>query len=105
MGDSIGSFRAGYVEHTFDDAGAGDGSSEEVAAFVNGVGLKHRIDVVGGEFLFEITDIALGSASAESFFFESVEFLGLSDIRAIGNDFGVVFLFEPKEKDGGVKTT
>ena len=64
MSDSVGSFSAGDIEHALYDAGAGDGGSKEVAPFVNGVGLKHRVNVVGREFLFEITNVALGSAGA-----------------------------------------
>ena len=103
--DSVGSFGTRHVEHALNDARTSDRGSKKVAAFVNGVGLKHRVNIVAGEFLFEITDVALGRASAEGFFFESVKFFGLSDICAVGNNFGIVFLFEPKEKNGGVKTT
>ncbi len=37
--------------------------------------------------------------------FEAVEFVALADVRAIGDDFGIVFGFEPEEEDRGIKTS
>ena len=65
VGDGVSAFGKGNIEHTFDDARAGDGGSKEVAAFVDGVGLEHRENVVGSELFLEIADVALGSAGRE----------------------------------------
>ncbi len=99
VGDGIGSLGDGDFDHVCGDAGAGDGSAEQVAAFIDRASLDHGEDVVFREVLFEIADVAFGSAGGEGFGFEAIEFVALADICAVGDDFRVVFLFEPEEEN------
>ncbi len=80
VGDGVSTFGEGDFDHSFGDAGACDGGSEEVAAFVEGVGLEHGEDEVACEFFFLVVDVAFGSAGGEGFGFEAVEFVALSAI-------------------------
>ncbi len=102
VGDGVGPFGNRNVKHALDDAGAGDGGSEEVAAFVYGIGLEHGEDVVGGKFFLEVADVALGSAGCESLGLESVEFFALADVGTVGDNFSIIFLLEPKKENRGV---
>jgi len=103
VGDGVGTFLEGDVDHPLGDAGAGDRGAEQVAAFVDGVGLEHREDVVAGELFLLVVDVALRRAGAEGFGFEAVEFVALSAVGAVGDDLSVVFFLEPKEEDGGIE--
>ncbi len=105
VGDGIGPFGEGDLNHVVGDAGAGDGGAEEVAALVNRASLDHGENVIGGEVFLEVADEALGGAGAEGLGFEAVEFVALADIGAVGDDFRVVFCFQPEQEDGGIKTS
>jgi len=99
MGDGVGPFCTGDIKHAFNDAWASDGCAKEVAAFVDGVRLEHWEDIVSSEFFLEIADVALGGTCREGFGFEAVELFCLTDVSTVGDDFCVVFLFEPEEED------
>ena len=103
VGDGVRAFPDGQIHHVFGNAGAGDGGSQQVAAFVKGIGLHHREDVVGGEVFLEVADKALGGARRQGFGFQSVQFFRLAYVCAVGDDFGIIFFLEPLQKNGGVK--
>ena len=105
VGDGVGSVLDRGADHAFGDTGTGDGGAEEILAFVDRASLDHGEDVVGREGVFEITDDAFRGTGLERFFLETVEFLLLSDVGAIGNHVGLVGVFEPGEKDGGVEAS
>lgn len=105
VGNGIGSFSECEVHHGFGDAGAGNGGAQQVAAFVKGVGLEHREDVVGGKVGFQVADDALGCARCKGFLDDAVEFLRLANVGAVGDDFSIVLLLEPHHEDGCVKAT
>ena len=103
VGDGIRPLGEGDLDHIVGDAGPGDGGAEEVAALVNGAGLDHGEDVIGGEVFLEIADEALGGAGGEGLGFEAVELVALADIGAVGDDFRVVFRLEPEKENGGIE--
>ncbi len=105
VGDGIGSVFNRGADHAFGNAGAGDGGAEEVLPFIDGTGLDHGEDEIFGEGVFEISDDAFGGTGLESFFFEPVEFFLLPDVGTVGDHFGLIGVFQPSEKDGGVETT
>lgn len=103
VGDGVRAFPDSQIHHILGNAGAGDGGSQQVAAFVKGIGLHHREDVVGGEVFLEVADEAFGGARRQGFGLQSVQFFSLADVCAVGDDFGIIFLLEPLQKNGGVK--
>ena len=105
MGDRVGTFSQGDIEHALGDAGAGDRGAEQVAAFVDRAGLDHREDVVGGEVLLEVADEALRGAGGEGLLLEAVELVALADVGAVGDDFSVVLFLEPEKEHGGIQTS
>ena len=105
VSDGVGTFGDGDIEHSLDDAGAGDGGSEEIAAFIDGIGLKHGENVIGGELFPEVADVAFGRAGREGFGFEAVEFLTLADVGTVSDNFSVILFLEPEKEDRGVETS
>jgi len=105
VGDGVGSFLEGDVDHAFGDTWAGDGGAEKVAAFIDSVRLEHGEDVVAGELFLLIVDVALGCTGGEGFCLKAVEFVALAAIGAVCDDLSVVFFFEPEEEDGGIKAS
>lgn len=103
VGDGVRSFPDGQVHHVLGDAGACYGGAQQVAAFIQSVGLHHRKDVIGGEVFLEVADETFGSARRKGFFFQAVKFFSLAYVRAVCDDFGIVLFLEPLQKNGGVK--
>jgi hypothetical protein len=66
VGDKAGFFSLGDLDHALGDERAGDAGAEEVLAFINGSGLDHREDEIGGEFLLEVVDVDFRGASLSS---------------------------------------
>ncbi len=105
VGDGVGSFRDGQIDHGLRDAGAGDGRAEQIAPFIESVGLEHGENVVGGEIRLEIADDTFGGSCRQGFGLQSIQLLRLTYVGAEGDDFGVVLLLEPHQKNGCVKAT
>ena len=59
VGDGLGLFLAGDVDHALGDEGPGDAGAEEILVFVDGAGLDHGEDEVAGEFLLQVGDVTL----------------------------------------------
>ena len=94
----------GALDEALGDERAGDGGAEEVVALVDGVGLEHREDVVFRELFRQVFDVGFDGARGVRFFMQPVQFLFLPDVRAVGDDFGVVCLLQPLEDAGRVQT-
>ena len=105
VGDGVRSFLEGDLEHALGDAGTGNGGAQEVAAFVDRVGLEHGKDEVAGELLPHVADEALAGPGVEGLFLESVQFVPLADVCAEGDDVRAVGLLQPGEQDGGVQSS
>ena len=103
VGDGRGSFLTSDLDHALGDEGAGDAGAEEVLSLVDRAGLHHGKNEITGELLVQIVHEALGGSGFESLLLEAVEFLGLADIGAEGDDLGSVGFFEPVQDDGGVE--
>ena len=103
VGDGVRSFTDGQVHHVLGNAGTGDGSAQQVAAFIQGIGLHHGEDVVGGEVFLEVADEALGGSRSQGFGFQAIQFFRLAYVCAVGDDFGIVLFLEPLQKNGSVK--
>ena len=72
----------------------------EHISFVQRTRLDGGNDVVVHEFVGEVFDIQFGSTGFECFFFETFEFVSLSDVAGDGDDFAVVVVFfEPRNND------
>ena len=96
---------AGDLDHALRDERARNACAEKILSLINRPGLQHRKNKITGELLLQVIHIAFRSPCFESLFLESIEFLGLSHVRAEGDDFGSVGIFEPVQNDRGVQTS
>ena len=104
VADVFGAFGLRDIDKMLRDERAGDGCAEEVHVLVDGVGLEHREDVVFRELFRQVFDVGFDGAGGVRFFMQPVQFLFLPDVRAVGDDFGVVCLLQPLEDAGRVQT-
>ena len=95
---------AGDLNHALGNEGTGDAGAEKILSLVNRAGLHHRKNEISGELLVQVVHEALGGSGFESLLLEAVEFLGLADIGAEGDDLGSVGFLEPVQNDGGVES-
>src|SRR5690606_15970693 len=57
VGDSVSAGVVSDFDQTLGDQRAGNGSAQQVFAFVNGVGAEHREDEVTHEFFAQVFDV------------------------------------------------
>ena len=81
VGDGAGAGLGGDFHQALGDQRAGDAGSEQVLAFVDGVGVEHRKDVVTHKLLGEILDVDLGNAHLLRLGTGLFDFLALADVR------------------------
>ena len=103
VADCVRAFLACNFDQLLADQRARNGGSEQISAFVNRVRLHRRENEIFCELLADIINIALGSAGGDGFPVEAGQFFFLPDVRAIGNDFGVIGLFDPLHNDRRIK--
>ena len=100
----LGSLFDGNADHLLGNAGPGDGRSQQIAGFVNGVALDGFKDVILGKVLAEVGDNALEGTAIDSLGLNLGKvFLELPDVGAEGDDVEALF-DQPFEDNGGVET-
>ena len=62
VGDGVGLFLPGDLDHALGDERPGDAGAEEILALVDRAGLDHREDEVARELLLQVVDVDLGRA-------------------------------------------
>ena len=76
-----------------------DRCPQQIFAFVHRAGSDERPEVLSYEFVPKVLDVALGCATADSLFFQPVEFIILADVPGHGNDFTAIVFLEPRNDD------
>src|SRR5438093_4977506 len=69
-----------------------DGSSEQILSFVHRAGFDQGPEIVGYELVAKIFDTALGGARSDRLFFQTMEFIVLTDVSRHSDDFATVVL-------------
>ena len=95
MGDGVGPLGPRDLDHAFGDEGPGDAGAEKILSLVDRPRLQHGKNKIAGKLRAEVVDITFARAGFQGLFFDSVEFLFLSDIRAEGDDFGGIRILQP----------
>jgi hypothetical protein len=104
VGEGIGFFFAGDIDHAFGDQWTGNAGAEEVLVLINCAGLNHRIDEVTREFLLQVSDVDFGGAGAFGFLLEAFEFFLLADVGAEGDHLRGIVFSDPGEQHGRIET-
>ena len=105
MGECLGPFLLGDLDHPLGDEGAGNARAQKVLPFINRACLHHGVDEVPREFLLEIVNIDLFGSSCFRFLVEPFQLLFLADIGAKGDDFGLILFFEPGNQNRCVEAS
>ena len=103
MRDRLGFFLSRDLDHSFRDERTGNAGAEEILPFVNRAGLDHWKNEIARELFLEIVDVTFGSAGAQRFLFQTLEFFLLTNVRAERDDFGLIIFLEPAENDRRVE--
>ena len=103
MGDGIGADLAGDLDLAFGDQRPRDRGAEQVGAFIERVGAKHREDEVAHELLAQIVDKDLASAEQLGLAARRFELLALAQIGGEGDDLAAIGLLQPAQDHRGVE--
>ena len=95
--DRVGAFVARNLDQLLGDDRPRNRRAEQVVAFVHGAGPQHREDEVAREFLAQIDDVKLARAGLERLFFESLGFVALPHVGAVGDHFASEVILDPAQ--------
>jgi hypothetical protein len=101
--DRVSIFLARNLDQALRNQRARDRGSQQVLAFIDGVGTEHREDEVANEFLSQVVDVnafhpcrfGLGACRLELF--------TLADVGGKGDHFALVDILKPFQDHGGVQ--
>ena len=103
MSYGVGTFLAGDVHQSLGNEGPGNGSAEQVAAFVDGCATHHGKDKIFGHLFAQVNHIGFGSAGFKCLFFHAGEIFRLAQIGGDGNDLAFVGLNKPFQDNRCIK--
>ena len=101
----IGLFAPGDLDQTLGNQRTGDGGSQQIFAFVEGVGAKHRKHEVTHELFAQVFDVDLFYAEFFGLGTRRLELFTLTDIGGEGDDLASVGVLQPFEDHRGVEAT
>jgi len=105
VADCIGTRFTGDLDQTLGDQRSSDRGAEQVFAFVDGVGPKHREDEVANKLFAQVIDVDLLDTHRFRFGSSWLQLLALAKVGGEGNDFAVVLEFKPLENHRGIEAT
>src|SRR5690606_34643168 len=105
MGDRRSPVFSGGLDQTLGDDGSGQRRAQQVLPLLNRSRPDRRAHRVSHERLLTIVDDTGDGSGGDGFGFGFGDLSPLTDITGVGNDIGVVFLPEPGEDYGGIKTS
>ena len=93
----------GHLHLGFGDHRPGEGSSQQVLAFIDRARLDGFPKVAGYKLLAEVLDKDFGSAAGQSFSADGGVIVALTNVSDHGDDFAAVIFTQPGNNDGGIK--
>ena len=103
MGHGIGADLMGNLDQPLGDQRARDRGAEQVGAFIQRIGAKHRKDVVAHEFLAQVLDEDLRGAHELGLGARRLELLALAQIGGEGHHGAAVPVLQPTQDHGRVE--
>ena len=100
MAYRVSAFLQGDLNESLGDQRSCMACAKQIS-LVLGACFQTRHNIIIDIFFCQIEDIQLGSACFQSFLFQAVQFIPLSDIARYGNDFTVVVVFLQPGNDHG----
>ena len=107
VANCAGPYTAGDIYLGLGDQRAGDRSSEQVLALIDGVGPKHREHIVTDKFLAQVLDedVFRLHTQQQRLVARRRDFLALAQVSREGHHFAAVGLLQPFQDDRGVQPT
>ena len=104
--DGIGAGFIDDLDQALGDQRPGDRGTEQVFAFINGIGAEHREDEVADELLAHIVDIDVLrlDAGLQRLGARRLQLFALAEVGGEGDDFALVHVLQPLEDDRGIQT-
>ena len=107
MTDGVRADHVGNLDLALGDQRAGDGSAEQVDAFIDGVGTEHGEDKVTDEFLAHVFDenVFRLHPGGERLGAGGLKLFALAEVSGKGNHLAAIFGLQPFQDDRGIKPT
>ncbi len=105
VGDGIGTGFVGNFNQALGDQRTGDGSTQQVLAFINGVGAEHRENKVAHKFFTQVVDVDFLDTQRFGLGTGRLDLLALTQVSGEGNDFALVLVLQPLEDYRGIQAT
>jgi len=103
--DGVGAGLVGDFDQALGDQRTGDGSTQQVLTFVDGVGAEHREDEVTHEFFAQVVDVDFLDAHGLGLGAGRLDLLALAEVGGEGHHFAVIGVLQPLEDHRGVQAT
>ncbi len=104
MGDRVAAAGPGVLDGELGDQRPAEGGEQRVAVAVDRVGADRRGEVLAGEFLAGVDDVALQRAELAGLAFDHpVVLAGLAQVDGQADDLGAVGVLNPLEHDARVQ--
>ena len=97
VGNGIGAGFVGDFNQTLGNQRAGNGGTQQVLAFVNGVGAEHGEDKITHKFFTQVVDVDFLDAQRLGLGTGRFDLLALPQVSGEGNDFALVLVLQPLE--------
>ncbi|MCY1174264.1 hypothetical protein D9M73_144580 [compost metagenome] len=103
VGNGIGAGFVGDFDQALGDQRTGDGGTQQVLAFIDGVGAEHREYEVANEFFAQVIDVDFLDAQCLSLGAGRFDLFALPQIGSESHHFTVVGILQPLENHRSIK--
>ncbi len=104
MRDRVGAFELRDLDLSLRDHRPRQGRAEKIDPFVQRICLDRRPDEILDEFLAQVLGVKLRGPGFERLFFQTVEFLALSDVGRVADDLAIIGFLQPEKHRRGVES-
>ena len=104
MRDGIGAGLVGDLDQALGDQRTRNRSTQQVFAFVDGIGTEHREHVIARELLAQVLDVDLLDARRLGLGACRFNLFALADVRGKGDHLALVHVLQPLHDDRSVQT-
>ncbi len=103
MGNGVCAGFVGDFDEALGDQRAGDGSTQQVLTFVDGVGAEHREHEITHEFFAQVVDVDLFNTHCLSLGAGRFDLFALTQVSGESHHFAVVGILQPLENHRSIK--
>jgi hypothetical protein len=105
VGNGVSAGFVGDFDQALGDQRTGDGSTQQVLAFIDSVGAEHRKHEITHEFFAQIVDVDFFYAHGLSLGACRLDFFALTQVSGKGHHFAVIGILQPLEDYRSIQAT